>query len=140
LIQKNDVSLANNMLGRIFEISGEKISGNRIGRTLGFPTINVNVDKDKILPKGVFVCSIADKTGRIFPGVLNIGIRPTVNIIKHNLSVEVHLLSFSGKWKEKKIKILLYKHIRNEKKFTNLNCLKKAVTKDINTARRFFSL
>ncbi len=140
LIQKNDISLANKMLGRVFEINGKKVSGNKIGRTIGFPTINIKVNKEKILPKGVFICSASDKNGRIYPGVLNIGLRPSIKLKKHDLSVEIHLLDFSGVWKEKDIKVSIHKNIRAEKKFTSLGNLKKAIAEDITAAKRFFSL
>ncbi|MDD5102324.1 MAG: bifunctional riboflavin kinase/FAD synthetase [Endomicrobiaceae bacterium] len=140
LIQKDNISLANQMLDRVFEINGKKISGNKIGREIGFPTINIKVNQNKVLPRGIFICSIVDKTGQIYPGVLNIGTRPTVKLKNHALSIEIHLLGFSGTWKEKDIKVSIYKYIRNERKFTSLDYLKKAIRQDIVKAKHFFSL
>ena len=94
LITKNKISSANKMLGKFFEISGTHILGNKIGRTIGFPTINIKTNEHKILPKGVFGCLVFDKHGNRYKGVLNIGTRPTLKLKKHNLSVEVHLLNF----------------------------------------------
>jgi riboflavin kinase/FMN adenylyltransferase len=90
----------------------------------------VAVDKNKILPKGVFVCSLIGKD-KIYKGLLNIGINPTVKNIKHKLSLEVHLLGYNGNWKYKNIKILVHKFLREEKKFKNLNELKEQIAKDI---------
>lgn len=130
LILNNKIEQANLMLGRSFEITGEHVSGNRIGRTINFPTVNVAVDENKILPKGVFVCSLIDKN-KIFKGVLNIGTNPTIKKIKHKLSLEVHLLDFNKNKKFKTVKILVHKFLRKEKKFKNLDELKKQIAKDI---------
>ena len=130
LILKNKMDTANLMLGRSFEITGRYITGNRIGRTINFPTVNVAVDKNKILPKGVFACSLVGGN-EIYKGLLNIGTNPTVKKIKHKLSLEVHLLGYSGNCKYKNIKILVHKFLRKEKKFKNLDELKKQIEKDI---------
>lgn len=130
-INKNKIDSANKILGRMFEINGIHVSGKKIGRTIGFPTVNVKVDKEKILPKGVFVCSVFDKTGNCYPAVLNIGTSPTIENAEHALSVEVHILNFYGQWKPKKIKILVHDFIRNEKKFSSIKLLQKAIQNDV---------
>ena len=137
LILKNKIDTANLMLGRSFEITGKHITGNRIGRTINFPTINVAVDKNKILPKGVFACSLLGGN-EIYKGLLNIGTNPTVKKIKHKLSLEVHLLDFSGNWKYKNVKILVHKFLRKEKKFKNLEELKKQIAKDVKICKTNF--
>ncbi len=134
LVEKNDIASVNKMLARPFSFEGEHIAGNRIGRKLGFPTINVKVDKNKLLPKGVFACSVIDKNLNIYRGVLNIGIRPSLKLKKHNLSIEIHLLNFSGKWHSKKLTVCINKFIRCEQKFKNLEDLKKAILSDIKKA------
>ena len=100
------------MLNRLFSFTGKHINGNKIGRTLGFPTINIKVDDAKLLPKGVFTCFVRDKKNNMYCGVLNIGIRPTVDLKKHNLSVEIHLLNFSFVCKEENSIIYLYIYVR----------------------------
>jgi len=137
LILKNKMDTANLMLGRSFEITGRHITGNRIGRTISFPTVNVAVDKNKILPKGVFACSLVGGN-EIYKGLLNIGTNPTVKKIKHKLSLEVHLLGYSGNWKYKNIKILVHKFLRKEKKFKNLDELKKQIEKDVKICKANF--
>ena len=131
LIIKNKIDLANKMLGRFFEINGKHISGNKIGRTIGFPTINVETDKFKLLPKGVFGCLLVDKNNNSFFGLLNIGLRPTFKLKKSILSTEVHLLNFEGVWKQKNIKLLILKFIRKEKSFSSVDLLIKNIKKDI---------
>lgn len=135
LIKNNDIKKANQMLGHNFCFEGTHITGDRIGRTLGFPTINIKVDKNKLLPRGVFSCSVIDESyNDIYKGVLNIGTRPSVKLKKHNLSIEVHLLNFSGTWHSKKVTVLINKFIRPEQKFSNVEELKKAIASDIKKA------
>ena len=128
------------MLNRIFSFTGEHISGNKIGRTLGFPTINIKVDKEKLLPKGVFACMVSDRKKNMYCGVLNIGIRPTVDLKEHKLSVEIHLLNFSNKWKEKYPIVYIYDFIRKEQKFKTIELLKKSIQKDIEITKKQFKI
>ena len=136
LIIKNDIVNTNKMLNRIFSFTGKHVNGNKIGRMLGFPTINIKVDQTKLLPKGVFSCVVSDKKNNMYCGVLNIGTRPTVKLKKHNLSVEIHLLNFSGVWKEKNPIIYIYDFIRKEKKFKTVELLKKSIQKDIEITQK----
>ncbi|MBO7432056.1 MAG: bifunctional riboflavin kinase/FAD synthetase [Elusimicrobia bacterium] len=140
LITKGNIKDTNKMLNRLFSFTGKHVAGNKIGRTLGFPTINIKVDDTKLLPKGVFACMVSDKKNNMYCGVLNIGIRPTVDLKEHKLSVEIHLLNFSGVWKEKNPVIYIYDFIRKEKKFKNIELLKQAIKKDIKTAENTFIL
>ena len=139
-IIKNNIEKANKMLNRIFSFTGEHISGNRIGRTLGFPTINIRVDKEKLLPKGVFACMVSDRKRNMYCGVLNIGIRPTVDLKEHKLSVEIHLLNFSGVWKEKYPNVYINNFIRKEQKFKTVELLKKSIQKDIEITKKQFKI
>ena len=130
LLKKNKIEIVNKMLQRKFEITGPHISGNKIGRTLGFPTLNIDVDKNKLLPMGVYSCKVVCKN-KEYLGVLNIGIRPTINLKKHFRSVEVHLINFKGIWKQKQINSYPDKFIRKEQKFESLDMLKLFIQKDI---------
>jgi len=136
LITKNNIKDTNKMLNRIFSFTGKHVTGNKIGRTLGFPTVNIKVDDTKLLPKGVFACMVSDKKNNMYCGVLNIGIRPTVDLKEHKLSVEIHLLNFSGVWKEKNPVIYIYDFIRKEKKFKSIELLKKAIKKDTDFTKK----
>ncbi len=140
LIIKNDVVNTNKMLNRIFSFTGKHVTGNKIGRTLGFPTVNIKVDKTKLLPKGVFSCMVSDNKNNMYCGVLNIGTRPTVKLKKHNLSVEIHLLNFSGTWKEKNPTVYVFSFIRKEQKFKNIEILQKSIKKDIDTAKKHLKI
>ena len=137
LIIKNKIDLAIKMLGRLFEINGIHISGNQIGRKIGFPTINIETEKNKVLPRGVFGCLITDGNNNYYVGVLNIGIRPTIKLKNPTLSIEVHLLDFSGIWKRKNIKLFILKFIRKEKFFSTVEILIKNIKKDINFLKKY---
>ncbi len=136
LLSNNKIELANKMLGKFFEINGTHISGNKIGRKIGFPTININVAGNKKIPRGVFGCFLVGKTKK-YLGALNIGLRPTLKLKEHKLSIEVHLLNFNGIWKEKNIKLLIFKFIRKEKKFTSVKVLVNNLKKDIKRLKLF---
>ena len=140
LITKNNIKDTNKMLNRIFSFTGKHVTGNKIGRTLGFPTINIKVDKEKLLPKGVFACMVSDRKKNMYCGVLNIGIRPTVDLKEHKLSVEIHLLNFSGVWKEKYPNVYINKFIRKEQKFKTIELLKKSIQKDIEITKKQFKI
>ena len=140
LITKNNIKDTNKMLNRIFSFTGKHVTGNKIGRTLGFPTVNIKTDDTKLLPKGVFACMVSDKKNNMYCGVLNIGIRPTVDLKEHKLSVEIHLLNFSGDWKEKNPVIYIYDFIRKEKKFKSIELLKQAIKKDIIFTKKYIKL
>ncbi len=140
LIIKNDIVNTNKMLNRVFSFTGKHVTGNKIGRTLGFPTINIKTDETKLLPKGVFSCVVSDKKNNMYCGVLNIGIRPTVDLKEHKLSVEIHLLNFSGVWKEKYPIIYIYTFIRKEQKFKTIELLKKSIQKDIEITKKQFKI
>jgi len=140
LIIKNNMKDTNKMLNRIFSFTGKHVTGNRIGRSLGFPTINIKADDTKLLPKGVFTCFVSDRKSNIYHGVLNIGIRPTIDLKKHNLSVEIHLLNFSSKWKEKYPVIYICEFIRKEQKFKTIELLKKSIQKDIEITKKQFKI
>ena len=79
---------------------------------------------------------VSDKKNNMYCGVLNIGIRPTVDLKEHKLSVEIHLLNFSGVWKEKNPIIYIYDFIRKEKKFKSIELLKQAIKKDTDFTKK----
>ena len=69
---ENNIKDTNKMLNRIFSFTGKHVTGNKIGRTLGFPTINIKTDDTKLLPKGVFACMVSDKKNNMYLSSLDI--------------------------------------------------------------------
>ncbi|MER3493002.1 MAG: bifunctional riboflavin kinase/FAD synthetase [Mastigocladus sp. ERB_26_2] len=143
ILASGDIERANQLLGRPYTLIGTVIQGQQVGRTIGFPTANLELPKDKFLPHhGVYAVRVftvnetLDITGNAYFGVMNIGNRPTVNGI--HLSVEVHLFDWSGDLYGKKLAVHLEKFLRPEQKFPNLEALKTQIQLDCSAARAFF--
>ena len=125
LLQDGEIEQANRLLGSKFSITGTVIEGAQIGRTIGFPTANINYPKNIIqIPYGVYAAKVNGHAG-----VLNWGLKPTVHNIKEPI-VEVHILGYEGNLYGKNIEIDILKKLRNEQKFANLEELKLQIKKD----------
>ncbi|NWF62064.1 MAG: bifunctional riboflavin kinase/FAD synthetase [Fischerella sp.] len=143
ILANGDIQQANKLLGRPYTLIGTVIKGQQLGRTLGFPTANLQLPKDKFLPhQGVYAVRVfivgetLDIAGNGYLGVMNIGNRPTVNGIC--LSVEVHIFDWFGDLYGKKLAVQLEKFLRPEQKFPNLEALKTQIQLDCTAARAFF--
>jgi riboflavin kinase/FMN adenylyltransferase len=128
-LNEGNINLANNYLGYLYSFSGKVIKGKQIGRTIGFPTANIEIlEPLKLLPKnGVYIvkCLI---NNQVVNGIMNIGNRPTVNGTSQ--SIEVHLLNFDKDIYGLEITVKMIDFIRNEQKFENLDQLKSQIQKD----------
>lgn len=129
---------AREILGRPYAFSGIVISGRRKGRELGFPTANISPKNElQLVPKsGVYAVKV-EFDGKQFEGMLNIGVRPTLQN-GTDRSIEVHLLHFDGNLYEKSIKVLFYHFLREEKKFDSLTALREQLQKDAVTVSNYF--
>lgn len=122
-------------LGQPYAVSGIVADGYREGRKIGFPTANIIPSQDKLLPpNGVYASQVTIKgcEGAIYKGVTNIGTRPTYNGTE--LTVETHLIGFSGDLYGKEINVALLRMIRPEQRFDTVEALKEQITKDIEKA------
>ena len=136
-LAKGEIDLANSMLDEEYIISGEVIHGNKIGKTLGFPTANISVDKHKLLPLyGVYICTIEFEDIE-YSGIVNIGFRPTIK--NSPVTIEVNIFDFNKDLYQKKIKIRLKKFLREEIRFENLEDLKKQIEVDVENAHQYFN-
>lgn len=124
-----DIQLANMYLGYNYSISGNVIEGKKIGRTLNFPTANINIDEDyKLIPKnGVYIVSSFIDNKTVF-GMMNIGNNPTVEGLSEN--IEVHFFDFNKDLYNSEICIELISRIRDEQKFESLEDLKNQLEND----------
>ena len=130
------IDKANALLGYDYFVYGKVVHGNRIGTKLDMPTINMIPTSDKLLPpKGVYLSRVALKD-MMLTGVTNLGMRPTIDEEKKVLSVETHILDFSGDLYDKDVMVEFLRFIRPEKKFAGLKELKEQIKKDIKAARR----
>ncbi len=137
LIIDGEIEKANTMLGKHFTYAFTVKKGDGLGRTLGFPTINQFFPQDFIVPKyGVYLSRVKIGSG-YYGAVTNVGIRPTVN--KDSMRSETCILDFSGDLYGQKIEVSLLKYIRQEIRFSDLDGLKKQISKDIENARIMYN-
>lgn len=125
-IQKGSVQYANSLLESSFILEGTVVHGAKLGRTIGFPTANIEYSQNIVkLPFGVYRVKFRD-----LKAIMNWGMKPTVNNTKEPVA-EVHILNFNEDLYGKDIKIEVLKQIRGEKKFANLEELKAQINEDI---------
>ena len=137
-IQTGDLPMAERMLGRPYYLVGEVVTGQQLGRTIGFPTANLQLPSHKCVPhQGVYGVKVTapdvDGLERPILGVMNIGNRPTVN--GGGQTIEVHLLDWSGDLYGKVLTVELVQLIRSEQKFASLDALKAQIAADCVAAR-----
>lgn len=128
-IMEGNIGLANEMLGYEYSITGDVVKGDGIGRKLGFPTANIDVacGNKLIAGNGVYACGVEWK-GSVYTGMANIGLRPTTG--RDEFSVEVHLFDFSAEIYGERITIHFIEKIREERKFDDLEGLKRQLEHD----------
>jgi len=133
LLKAGNVEHAARLLGRPYAITGRVVQGDRRGRTLGFPTANVDPIHEIMPYPGVYAVRVF-VDGRQYNGVANAGFRPTFD--KRDLCLEVHILDFSGDIYGREITLFLVSKIRAEKRFESLEALKAQIEKDVVEGRR----
>jgi len=128
-ISSGDMNTATKFLGHHFSISGIVVKGNQLGRTLGFPTANVKPnDSAKIIPAYGVYAVLVEWNGKLYKGMSNIGIRPTLD--EHKLTLEAHLFNFDQDIYGQEICIYFLEHTRPEKKFRDLELLRRRLIID----------
>ncbi len=130
LVSQGDVYAVDEYLGYNYQLEGKVIHCKQLGRTIGFPTANIEVDKDVLIPKNGIYATRINIEGQIYFGATNIGFNPTVNGSK--LSIETNILQFNEDIYGKIIKIEFLERIRDEKKFSSLDELKNQLKRDTN--------
>ncbi len=135
LMREGDVAEARKYLGYCPWVEGDVILGERRGRTLGFPTANLEIDHRLVVPpRGVYSVKVK-VDGDQFLGVTNIGTKPTFHGEGTRQSIEVHLLDFYGDLYGKRIKVFFTRRLRGEKRFASVQELVKQIERDILHAR-----
>ena len=128
-----DFALAERLLGRPFQIGGRVLHGQKLARQLGTPTANVQLKRRRVPLSGVYLVS-AEIDGKVWPGVANIGVRPTV-AGDGSAHLEVHLLDFAGDLYGRRLTVEFHHKLREEQRFASLEALKSAIDADIAAAR-----
>lgn len=126
--EQGDIKKANSMLYVPFSIEGKVIRGRQIGREIGFPTINLDYNKDFVIPKGGVYSTVVKYKDKFYKGVTNIGYNPTVE--NQKLSIETHILDFNSNIYDEVIRVYFTGRIRDEKKFDSLEELACRIEKD----------
>ncbi len=128
-ISAGDMTYANRALNYKYRLSGQVVHGDKIGRTLGFPTANLHVNELKLLPKdGVYAVEVlVDRQNYL--GLLSMGYRQTITHAKEH-RIEVHILEFDGQIYDQTISLNFLAHIREEQKFSSLEALMDAMQAD----------
>ncbi|MCC0178019.1 bifunctional riboflavin kinase/FAD synthetase [Waterburya agarophytonicola K14] len=131
-LSKGEIKQANKMLGRPYSLMGKVVTGQQLGRTIGFPTANLALPPEKFLPRyGVYAVDVflnQNLEQNIIKGVMNVGCRPTV--AGETPTIEVHLLNWSGDLYGRDLKVNLLQFLRPEQKFDSVEALKQQITQD----------
>ena len=137
VLREGDVEKAKEMLGYPYGVDGVVEHGKRLGRTLGFPTVNLHWPADKsVPPNGVYFSDVRIGGDR-YHAISNVGVKPTVSD-GERLLVESFLFGYQGDAYGKEILVEFLKYRRPERKFESVDELKRAVSQDLDAGRRFF--
>lgn len=130
-LKTGDIKSANELLSHNFKLEGVVIKGNQLGRKIGFPTANIEYPKDKVqIPYGVYCVEVCYKNN-IYKGMLNYGIKPTINNGQNTPIAEVHIIGFDEDIYGENISVSILDKIRSEKKFNTIDELKDQIEKDL---------
>ena len=128
-----NVIVANELLGRNYTLNGVVVRGKGIGRTIGYPTANIQPETpEKIIPKsGVYAVQARTNTSSWMPAILNIGTNPTIGNNKQ--TIELHIPHFEENLYGQQVSIVFVRYIREERKFLNIDSLREQIKQDINS-------
>jgi riboflavin kinase/FMN adenylyltransferase len=137
---EGDLRLANALLGRPYEVRGIVARGDKRGRELGFPTANVSVPGDVLLPAdGIYAGWFERADGSVHPTAISLGRRPTFYVEAHASLLEAHLLDFEGDLYDEKVKVRFVAWLRGEVRFESVDDLVAQIARDCDEARRLLS-
>lgn len=138
-LESGNIELANSYLGYSFSLNGKVVTGNKIGRSLNFPTANLQIKEDyKLIPNdGVYFVSVVVDNLKKF-GLVNIGNKPTLENSNH--TIEVFILDFDENIYDKNLTLYFFKKIRDEKKFNSLSLLQNQIELDVAVAKKMIPL
>lgn len=138
-IMAGNMEKANELLGYRYFVEGTILHGRKMGKAvLGIPTINLIPPEEKLLPPFGVYLSVTEWNGREYPGITNIGCKPTVEGV-NPVGVETHIFDFDEDVYGKDVKVSFLKRVREEKKFESLDALKNQMRQDIETGKCYFS-
>lgn len=136
LIGAGDFSGASRLLGRPYDLAGEVVEGDRVGRSLGFPTANL-ASKGIVLPPHGVYAAVATVQGSRKPAAVNVGVRPTVDGQPGPVRVEAHLLDFDGDLYGERVALEFRRRLRGEERFPSRERLAAQIARDVEAVRRW---
>jgi len=137
-LRAGEIVLANSLLGYEFSFQGKIIQGKGLGRTIGFPTANIEIEnKNKLIPGNGVYAVFVEFENKKYKGMINIGFNPTFK--EKKLSIELNIFNFKADIYDKEIKVFFKNKIRDERKFNSIDELKKQLSKDKITAENFLT-
>lgn len=126
-----DVERAAWMLGEPYRLEGLVVPGHRLGRRLGFPTANLDVPAEKVIPAtGVYAAMVRLDDGAVWPAMLNVGYRPTVDSASTRITLEAHLIGYEGNLYGRRLALSLIRRIRDERRMPSLEALQAQLAAD----------
>jgi len=132
-LEAGDLEKAATMLGRDYTILGTVVHGDDLGKKIGFPTANLSAHSEQFPPNGVYFAE-AKLDDVVFPGVVNLGYRPTMSSGSSNRTLEVYLLNFDRDIYGKDLELRFLRYLRPEKKFENVDALVEQIERDVQQA------
>ena len=137
-LNQGNIDLATEYLGYNYLLTGIVTKGKQLGRTIGYPTANIQIKEDyKLLPKnGVYIAKSIIKNKTVF-GMMNIGVRPTVDGVTQ--TIEIHFFDYNDDLYEQEIVVSILKRIRDEQKFESLEALKNQLSLDKSTSLKYLT-
>jgi riboflavin kinase / FMN adenylyltransferase len=136
-VERGELALAARLLGRPFTVLGTVTKGNLLGRQLGFPTANLRAHNEQFPPNGVYAVKAWHKA-REYGGVVNIGVRPTLEQTQGERILEIHLFDFEQDIYGDEVEVSFLEYLRPEKKFESLTHLREQIGRDAGVAREIY--
>src|SRR6184192_3313586 len=134
-VEAGDLRKAAEMLGREYTILGTVVRGDDLGKRIGFPTANLSAHSEQFPPNGVYFAE-AMLEGSVYPGVVNLGYRPTVSTSKSERVLEIHLFDFDRDLYGLHLEVRFIRYLRPEQKFENVDALVRQIELDVHQARK----
>jgi riboflavin kinase/FMN adenylyltransferase len=133
-----ELGRARELLGRPYSISGRVVRGDGLGRTLGFPTANVQMKHNRPPLTGIFAVTVGGVAERPLPGVASLGVRPTIRAGGAPV-LEAHLFDFNEDLYRRHVRIDFHRKLRDEEKYADLTTLTRQIARDVEDAKAFFN-
>lgn len=134
-VAAGDMVLCKKLLGRDYSVGGEVVIGNKLGKRIGFPTSNLNIDEDMVSPPNGVYITRCYYNGVMYPSITNVGVKPTIG--RYEKNVETHIFNFDKELYGKHIRVNFLEKMRDEKKFNNVEELSKEITANCIQARAY---